>query len=67
MSNMEINLYPVYVNSEEADERCIQEGWYVVGGESFAANRHTGNPFGSEKEAIEYIENGDSDGLHTSD
>jgi len=60
MSNIETVSYPVHVSQEEADDLCIQEGWYVGGGESFATNRHTGNPFGSEKEVIEYIEQNDS-------
>ena len=56
MNDMKSKLYPVRIDAEEANDLCIQEGWYISDDKSIAASCHTGNPFGSEAEAIEYIE-----------
>ncbi|MGE6106730.1 hypothetical protein [Aeromonas sobria] len=57
MNKIETNLYPIYVNQDEADELCIQQGWYIDGLGSLRVNPQTGNPFGSEQEAADYISN----------
>lgn len=57
MNDMTSKPYPVWIDTEEADDLCIQKGWYISDDKSIATNRYTGNPFGSETEALQYIEN----------
>lgn len=46
---------PVFIDAEEADELCIQVGWYISDGRSLSVGHYTGIPFGSEQEAADYI------------
>lgn len=64
---MEPKLFPVFVDAVEADELCIQSGWYIGGDGALSTGLHTGNPFGGEKEAKDYIERGDLGDSYTSD
>ena len=53
---MLIKKYPYYISPEDAEELCIQSGWYISSGDSFALPNDMVIPFETEQAAMEYIE-----------